>query len=59
MIDDVQLQELHAMQPSKPVYLDRTYAGPTRFVREWNLVVPVCIAEESWEELNVRKHRGL
>lgn len=50
MIDDEQLRELHAMQPSKPVYLDRTHSGPTRFVREWNLVVPVYIAEERWEE---------
>lgn len=51
MIDDHQLQELHAIQPSKPVYLDRTHSGPTRFVREWNLVVPVYIAEARWEEL--------
>lgn len=59
VIDEEQLRELHAMQPSKPVYLDRTHSGPTRFIRDWNLVVPVYIAEESWEELNVRKHRGL
>jgi predicted transcriptional regulator of viral defense system len=51
MLDQEHLQEIHEMQPSKPVYLDRAHSGPTRFVREWNLVVPVYIAEESWEEL--------
>jgi len=50
MIDEEQLQELHAMQPSQPVYLDRNYSGPTRFIPEWNLVVPVYIADGSWEE---------
>jgi predicted transcriptional regulator of viral defense system len=50
MIDEEQLQEIYTLQPTKPVYLDRTRSGPTRFVREWNLVVPVYIAEESWEE---------
>lgn len=50
MLDEEQLQELHEMQPSKPVYLDRNYTGPTRFVRSWNLVVPAYIAEGGWEE---------
>ena len=50
MLDEEQLQELHEMQPSKPVYLDRNYTGPTRFIRSWSLVVPVYIAEGGWEE---------
>lgn len=51
MLDEEHLQGIHEMQPSKPVYLDRAHSGPIRFIREWNLVVPVYIAEESWEEL--------
>lgn len=50
MIEEGQLRELHALQPTKPVYFDRTYSGPTRFVPDWNLVVPVYIAEAGWEE---------
>ena len=50
MIDEGQLGEMHALQPVKPVYFDRNYVGPTRFVPEWNLVVPVYIAETGWEE---------
>ena len=50
MIEEEQLQEIHTLQPSKPVYLDRTYSGPTRFVPGWNLVVPVYVADAGWEE---------
>jgi hypothetical protein len=50
MIEEEQLQEIHALQPSKPVSLDRTHSGPTRFVPHWNLVVPVYVADAGWEE---------
>jgi len=50
MIEEDQLQEIHALQPTKPVYLDRAYSGPTRFVPDWNLVVPVYVADTGWEE---------
>ena len=50
MIEDRHLDEIHAMQPSRPVYFDRTYSGQSRFVPEWNLVVPAYVAEGAWEE---------
>lgn len=50
MIEDKHLDEIHAMQPSRPVYFDRTYSGQSRFVPEWNLVVPAYVAEGAWEE---------
>ena len=50
-IDEEHLERIRAMQPSKPVYLDRADPGQTRFIPEWNLVVPVYVAERGWEEL--------
>lgn len=50
MIDSTPLNEIRRMKPSRPVYLDRTYPGSTRFIRDWNLVVPVFVADSGWEE---------
>lgn len=50
MISSVQIEDIRNMKPSRPVYFDRTYPGQTRFIRDWNLVVPVSVADRGWEE---------
>ena len=45
------LNRLRALIPSKPHYMVCNRRRPGRFVREWNLVVPLEIFERHWEEI--------
>ena len=49
MVEDRHLAPLRELRPQQPHYLQRGKSG--KLVREWNLVVPNCVAHESWEEL--------
>jgi predicted transcriptional regulator of viral defense system len=50
MVEDVHLEPLRSRRPKRPHYMDRSRRGNGRLVSEWNLVVPVYVAERSWEE---------
>jgi len=50
MVEDVHLEPLRSHRPKRPHYMDRSRRGNGRLVSEWNLVVPVYVAERSWEE---------
>lgn len=50
MVTDEHLARLRKHRPRAPHYLDRDAGGATRLASEWNLVVPVEIAERAWEE---------
>jgi predicted transcriptional regulator of viral defense system len=50
MIEDGHLAKLRRHRPKQPHYMDRPVKGKGRLVSEWNLVVPVQVAERSWEE---------
>jgi predicted transcriptional regulator of viral defense system len=51
MVDERTLETLEALSPVSPHYLDRSSAEPTRYLSRWNLVVPVSVARQDWEEL--------
>lgn len=51
MVDEQTLDKLREHSPASPHYLDRTSGESTRYLSRWNLVVPVSLAEQSWEEL--------
>ncbi len=51
MVEDKHLEPLKKHRPKSPHYFDRLSKKPNRFLKEWNLVVPVEIIERSWEEV--------
>lgn len=51
MVEDTQLLALRGHCPRQPHYLARGEGGATRFVADWNLVVPEALAERRWEEV--------
>jgi predicted transcriptional regulator of viral defense system len=51
MVEDKHLEPLRKHKPKSPHYFDRKSRKPNRFIKEWNLVVPVEIIERSWEEV--------
>lgn len=50
MVEESHLQPLRERQPRQPHYMGRSVGKKGRLVREWNLVVPNEILEQSWEE---------
>ncbi|MEX2498312.1 MAG: type IV toxin-antitoxin system AbiEi family antitoxin [Wenzhouxiangellaceae bacterium] len=51
MVEDRTLEKLQSLSPASPHHLDRSSHEPTRYLSRWNLVVPISVAERSWEEL--------
>jgi len=50
MVEDAHLEPLRKRRPKRPHYMERSRRSRGRSVAEWNLVVPVAVAERSWEE---------
>jgi hypothetical protein len=50
MVEDSHLQALKSHRPAQPHYMDRSNPGGGRLESDWNLIVPVYIAERAWEE---------
>lgn len=50
MVTDGHLKRLRDHRPKEPHYMDRAARKPGRLAAEWNLVVPLEILEQSWEE---------
>ena len=50
MVEDGDLKPLKKHCPKRPHYMERSHRGNGRLVADWNLVVPVSVAERSWEE---------
>jgi len=44
------LSKLEGLVPKTKHYIDRTSAGKSKYVKRWNLLVPVEILEKNWEE---------
>ena len=51
MVEERHLQPLREMRPRQPHYLDRNRRGTGSLAAEWNLVIPVEVAERSWAEV--------
>jgi predicted transcriptional regulator of viral defense system len=51
MVDDAQLQPLRKLRPRQPHYLMRGKRKGGRWVKEWNLMVPDEILNQSWAEM--------
>jgi predicted transcriptional regulator of viral defense system len=51
MVDDVHLQPLRKLRPQRPHYLIRRKRQGGRLVKEWNLMVPDEILNQSWGEV--------
>jgi predicted transcriptional regulator of viral defense system len=51
MVDGDHLDELRKMRPRQPHYLARGRRGESRWVKEWNLMVPDEILARSWGEV--------
>jgi predicted transcriptional regulator of viral defense system len=51
MVEGRHLGALREKRPRQPHYLDRNRRSPGSLVAEWNLVVPMEVAERSWAEV--------
>jgi len=51
MVDDFHLQPLRKLRPRQPHYLMRGKRKGGRWVKEWNLMVPDEILNQSWAEV--------
>ena len=51
MVDDVHLQPLRKLRPRQPHYLMRGKRKGGRWVKEWNLMVPDEILNQTWAEV--------
>lgn len=51
MVEEEHLRTLRAHRPRQPHYIARGQGGVTRFVTDWNLVVPEALAERQWAEV--------
>jgi predicted transcriptional regulator of viral defense system len=49
MVEERHLEPLRELGPKQPHYLERGRSG--KLVSDWNLVIPVSLAERSWEEI--------
>ena len=49
MVEEQHLAALRKHRPSSPHYLERGKKADVKFVPGWNLVVPLSVAERSWE----------
>ena len=46
------LNSLLKQKPTQPQYLTDNHREPCRLIKKWNLIVPVRILQQSWEEPN-------
>lgn len=51
MVEDVHLKPLRRLRPRHPHYFVRSRRDDCRWVRDWNLMIPVEILNRSWEEI--------
>lgn len=51
MVEEKHLRPLRERRPRQPHYVSRGDSGPTRFIRDWNLVVPETLVDERWGEV--------
>jgi len=51
MVQEEHLRILREKRPRQPRYVSRGDYGRTRFIAEWNLVVPQALAEQRWSEV--------
>lgn len=51
MVGDTHLKDLRKMCPRQPHYLIRGKRKNSRWVREWNLIIPVEILDKTWGEV--------
>jgi predicted transcriptional regulator of viral defense system len=51
MVDDVHLDPLRKLCPRQPHYLTRGKRRGCRWVKEWNLMIPIDILNRSWGEV--------
>lgn len=51
MVDDVHLFALRKLRPRQPHYLQRNKRTACRWVKDWNLMIPVEIMNKSWWEV--------
>ncbi len=51
MVEECHLEELRALAPSQPRYLDAR-REPGKLVTDWNLIVPEPILTRSWAEVS-------
>ena len=51
MVDERYIRTLRARRPKRPHYLDRNRRVPGILMSDWNLIVPVEVAERSWSEV--------
>jgi predicted transcriptional regulator of viral defense system len=49
-IENYQFQKLKRMKPIQPVYLDRKIKKQSKLIKQWNLMVPLEILEQRWDE---------
>jgi predicted transcriptional regulator of viral defense system len=51
MVKDAHLDPLKKQRPRQPRYFVRSKRNSCRWVKEWNLMIPVEILDRSWEEI--------
>ncbi len=51
MVDDAHLNSLRKLRPRRPHYLARGSRESCRWIKDWNLMIPVEILTRSWEEV--------
>ncbi len=51
MADDAHLNALRKLRPRQPHYLIRSKRKGCRWVKDWNLMIPVEILNKSWGEV--------
>ena len=51
MVEDVHLEHLRNQRPRQTHYFMRGKRDDCRWIREWNLMIPVEILNRSWEEV--------
>ena len=50
MVDEATLALFERHRPKAPHYLDRKTREKSRFIKRWNLMVPIEILDRTWEE---------
>lgn len=51
LVQDEYLEPLRKLRPRQPHYLDRSKRRKCRWIKEWNLMVPVELLKAPWEEV--------
>ncbi len=51
MVEAVHLEALRALRPKQPHYITRGKRVQSRWVKDWNLMMPAEILDKSWEEV--------